>query len=282
MSIKSMKIHNSEFDIDVVMRSGQCFSINKVVDEVNGEFYIVLSGDNCCKVIRDDLYSTFYYNDCAEKYWLSYIGDFKMYSGYVSNIMYSGYKFLSESAKYSRGLVILNQDIWEMIVSFIISQRKSIPAIRTSLNRLRDKYGYERDFMGIKYKTFPTAHDMMDLKVEDLSDCGMGYRAKYVIEAIKWWNSLNSNKLSILRDCGRYDEHMSVLKEIKGVGDKVANCICLFALGDIDAFPIDVWIQRVLDKNLISSDVSEFDGYKGFLQQVIFFYVINHKDLFKE
>lgn len=272
-------------DLDIVMRSGQVFSIDKVGDGI----FKVLSADKCCIVYEIDNH---YEIECPiedEEYWKNY---FNVSTGRkLQDVMYDENKFLSDCAKYSKGMVILRQDLWETVVSFIISQRKSIPAIKTSLNRIREKFGkekrlgsiYRSDLLAnhLSYKTFPTAEDMKDITLEDLAGMGLGYRGLYVIEAIKWWNGNYSNYADILRT-GTREDHIEVLKQIKGIGDKVANCICLFALSDINSFPIDVWIQRALDKELFSiDDIDKYGDYRGMVQQVIFFYVIDHKELFR-
>ena len=274
------RIKVDAYDIKKTADSGQCFSIQEI-----GSNFKVLSADKYCEFIRVGDHFYLYCEKEDVPYWMTYFGGSVPYDRWITSIQSCKYDFLRKCADYSRGLVILKQDLWEMIVSFIISQRKSIPAIKTSLNRLREKYGREvildsGYLLSKSYKTFPTADDLKNVTVEDLSDCGMGYRAKYVVNAVKWWNSLSGSDMSSLI-YGNYDIHMNTLKQISGVGDKVANCICLFAFNNLDAFPVDVWIQRIKDKGLIPDDLSEFDGYKGFLQQVIFFYVISHKDEFK-
>jgi N-glycosylase/DNA lyase len=181
--------------------------------------------------------------------------------------------------------VILQQDLWETIVSFIVSQRKSIPAIKSSLEKLRRTFGQRcevhlPDDSIIEYYTFPSPQDILyhEVTADDINKaCGVGYRAEYILDAARWFLDYEYHTLDLGNS---YEEHLSALKEIKGVGDKVANCICLFSLGDLNSFPIDVWIQRALDKELFTLEEVDDLEYRGFIQQVIFFYIINHKEEF--
>lgn len=273
-----------KLNINTIMESGQCFSISKI--EGTSDLYKVLSDDKMCVVQSAYDNTIIHYNSEDDEYWTKYFQlNSDNYQGYISTLCESQNPFLVKCAKFSEGMVILKQDTWETIVSFIISQRKSIPAIKTSLNRLRDKFGVEKEFnfygKHIKYKTFPDSDVIGRLSLNDLSDCGMGYRAEYVLNAAKWVNSLTYDKAKKLTSPDTsYDERMSLLKEIRGVGDKVANCICLFALSDMSSFPVDIWIQRAIDKNMVNPDDEEFKDFKGFAQQVVFYYIIKHKEYF--
>ena len=131
-----------------------------------------------------------------------------------------------------------------------------------------DKYHFE-------FYTFPTADQLKNITIQDLQGLSLGYRDKYIMDAIKWWHNTDINKLIPKNR----DEHLKALQEIKGVGIKVANCISLFAFNDFECFPIDVWIQRVLDKKLVTNkDIEKYWEYAGFLNQIIYFYCITHKE----
>ena len=283
-SIVKMDIDKSILDIDVVAASGQCFSMSKIDDST----YKVLSADRACCVRSYDDKTALYINMEDIEYWESYFNLRYGYDEHISFLSTCGVPFIEECAKYSKGMVIIKQDLWEMIVSFIISQRKSIPAIKKCLDKFRDVFGVSRRFYMdssnyIEYKTFPTAKEFLETSryEEKISSCGVGYRGKYIIDAARWFLDLTDKDMEILRN-GTYENRMELLKEIYGVGDKVANCICLFALSDMKAFPVDVWMDRVLERELIPEHFLKLVNFPGFVQQVIFYYVINHKDMFRD
>lgn len=271
-------IQKDKININTVINSGQIFSFEKISDNL-----IRIFSDNKCCVMREDADGYICYIDSGLEdniYWKNY---FNLSSGDVLQEILENEtnEFLRKCAEYSKGMVILKQDLWEMIISFIISQRKSIPAIKTSLQKFREKFGEEcEDSLGYIYYTFPTAEMLDGITFYDLQGLGLGYRDKYILDAIRWWNE-NYEKYKEELESDNRERHMEILKQIKGIGDKVANCICLFALNDLDAFPVDVWIQRVLDSRLFTMKEIEKYKDKGMVQQIIFYYVINHKDEFK-
>ena len=170
--------------------------------------------------------------------------------------------FLASSAKIGKGIRILNQDKFEMLISFIISQRKSIPAIKTSVERLCSLYG-EDGF-------FPTPDALSKAGFEDLSSCGLGYRVPYIMEASKRVarGDVDLDVLDKLSD----EELFNELKSFKGVGDKVANCVALFAYHRVGRAPIDTWIKKIIDTEYKGVDpFSSYGKYAGIMQQYMFY-----------
>lgn len=283
--LQKISIPKHWVNIDTVMNSGQCFGISKV-DDVT---YQVLSAESCAYVLTDSSDSLLDVIHSDGEDWFRYFGKALSGASILKELGQSSNEFIRECAEYSNGMIILCQDLWETVVSFIISQRRSIPSIKSSLNRIRKRYGTlksfpeDESFISRKFPdfySFPGPDILSKVSADELNkEAGLGYRADYVIEAAKWF--CNSDNMNRLLSTSSYEEHMEILKEIKGIGDKVANCICLFALGDVGAFPVDIWIQRALDKELFTlEDIKDYP-YKGFVQQVIFYYIINHKEQFK-
>jgi len=173
---------------------------------------------------------------------------------------------LKKASSFGEGIRILNQEPFEALCSFIISQNNNIPRIKGIIERLCAKYGEK---IGEGY-SFPTARVLSKLNVDDLSDIRMGFRAKYIIDASKKVASgeINLNSLiGIDTDTARQE-----LMKIKGVGPKVADCTLLFSLKHFSAFPKDVWIKRALEE-LFPQGVPECaKEYGGIVQQYIFFY----------
>ena len=184
------------------------------------------------------------------------------------------------------GMRILKQDLWETMVSFIISQNNNIPRIKSLINNLSKAYG--KHIEG-EYYDIPTPEVLSRLKVEDLEKLKLGYRAPYIIETAKRYVELGLN-LSLDPKAKMIDnakkEELSVeeyLTTFKGIGPKVANCISLFALNNIDSFPIDVWVKRVMNKlyGIEENDTKamrnyakeHFGKYAGIAQQYLFYYI---------
>lgn len=142
------------------------------------------------------------------------------------------------------GLRIIHQDPWECLISYICATYKSIPAIRKMLYKLSEKFGEKKFFDDNIFFTFPKPEKLQSAKESDLLDCGLGYRAKYVLATSKkiFYNE------SIFEDLQKlpYFQAKKKLIDLPGVGPKVADCVLLFSLGKKNAFPIDIWIKRVI------------------------------------
>ncbi len=180
-------------------------------------------------------------------------------------------EILKKASDYSYGIRILNQEPFETLCSFIISQNNNIKRIKGIIERLCENFGEEKD----GYYTFPTPQKIASLTLDDLSVLRSGFRAKYLLDAAKKVadgkiNLYNLKKLPL-------EEAREELMKIKGVGPKVADCCLLFSHRHIDAFPKDVWIKRAMEI-LFQGDLPEFaKKYAGIAQQYIFFYARDTK-----
>ena len=161
---------------------------------------------------------------------------------------------------------MLNQEPWETLCSFIISQNNNIKRIKGIISRLCENFGENKG----GFYTFPTAEKIAALTLEDLSVLRSGFRAKYILDAAKKVSS-GEVELKKLKDAptdGARDE----LMKITGVGPKVADCVLLFGLEHADAFPKDVWIKRAMQV-LFDGELPECaKPYAGITQQYIFLY----------
>lgn len=178
---------------------------------------------------------------------------------------------VKKAALYSSGIRLLNQDPWEALCSFIISQNNNIPRIKGIINRLCENFG-EKIPGGY---TFPSAEVISKLTVDDLAVIRSGFRAKYILDAAKKVVSgeINLNKLRQTD----YDTAREILMTIKGVGPKVADCVLLYGLSHIEAFPRDVWIKRALEQ-MFDGELPECAvKYAGIVQQYIFHYIRNNQ-----
>ena len=154
---------------------------------------------------------------------------------------------MKESIKYGTGIRILNQDLWETIISFIISANNNIPRIKGIINRISKKYGKEIEWNGNKYYTFPTVEELAKASVEDLRALGLGFRDVRVYETTR--KILNKEvDLKELENEKDTEKVRETLLTLPGVGPKVADCILLFStLKRFEVFPIDVWVRRVMN-----------------------------------
>ena len=180
-------------------------------------------------------------------------------------------RFLRSAADLGAGIRILRQDKFEMLISFIISQRKSIPAIRTSIERLVLLYGHEG--------FFPTPSDMLAATEEELASCGLGYRVPYIRKAVERvaYRDVDLEALDELPD----EELFEQLKSFAGVGDKVANCVALFAYHRTGRAPVDTWIARVISEQY--GGINPFPRYKdvaGIMQQYMFYAALSKPEVY--
>ena len=192
---------------------------------------------------------------------------------------------LLEATNFGRGIRILNQDLWETIISFIISANNNIPRIKGIIEKISKKYGKEIKFNEKSYYEFPTPKELSKATVEDLKNLGLGFRDVRVYETTQMINSkeFDLDKLYTL-DTKQAQEKLLTLS---GVGPKVADCILLFStLKRFDVFPIDVWVRRVmndlyiheqdekkLNKNYIRKIAdTKFGTLEGMAQQYLFYW----------
>ena len=246
----------NNFNIQQIADSGQIFRFNRIDDSR----YELIAKDRRL-LIDTEKEMTF-----PDKFWWDYFDMDTDYSAFIHSVPETD-KFLTAAVRYASGIRILNQDPWEMLISFIISQRKSIPAIKTSIEKLCSSFGTN---MG-GYYAFPTPDQLAKAEMAELEACSLGYRATYIYECarraasgeydIEAWKKLDDDAL---RD---------TLMSIKGVGIKVANCTMLFGYHRIGAFPADVWIKRIEDEYYDGAfPVENYPGYAGVMQQYMFFY----------
>lgn len=173
---------------------------------------------------------------------------------------------LKKAAEYSYGIRILNQEPFETLCSFIISQNNNIKRIKGIIERLCEHFGEYKN----GYYTFPTAEKLASLTIDDLAVLRAGFRAKYLLDAAKKVTS-GEVDLKALQNMPLDDARAELMK-ILGVGPKVADCCLLFSHKQVKAFPKDVWIKRAME-TLFSGDLPEIaNNYAGIAQQYIFFY----------
>ncbi|MCR5558422.1 MAG: DNA-3-methyladenine glycosylase 2 family protein [Butyrivibrio sp.] len=259
-----------DFDLGKIADSGQCFRFNKC-----GDGYSVVAGDKYVfvKEVGDDKYDFSCDEETFEGFWENYFDLETSYSGIRKLIDKKKDIYLYSASEFGKGIRILRQDPWEMLISFIISQRKNIPAIKASIEKLCALSGKKiaTDPEGNIIYSFPTPKELSKVSMDQLTACSLGYRDKYVHQAAMdvFSGACDLDSYKELSDEGL----MEKLLALYGVGVKVANCEILFGYHRLNAFPKDVWINRVLELRYPQGFLfDKYAPYNGVMQQYLFFY----------
>lgn len=280
----------NEFNINQIFDCGQIFRYyidNKVAEVISGDKYAqIYTDDNGTEILTNEVEYFEHFFDLNNDYDL------------IKNKLIED-EFLSPCINFGYGIRILNQDLFEMIVSFIISANNNIKRIKNSLNALSKKFGSKKDFCFkynsnikqikdsplsilksnmIEYYAFPTLEQLKCATINDFVEAGLGYRAEYMYDTIQ---RLTQNDLDSFVELSK-DERLNFLLSLKGVGEKVAHCIMLFATHETSVFPVDTWINKVYNdltnttttnRKQISKDLTNrYGNLSGYAQQYFFYY----------
>jgi len=257
----------SDFDLVKTLECGQCFRWN--ADE-NGIYTGVALGT----VVRlrrcgESVFITGTAEDFNTK-WHGYFDLDRDYAEVRRKLCIDD--FMHKSTAFGAGIRILHQDKWEVLCSFIISQNNNIPRIKRIVEALCLNFGQKLESNGKEYYTFPSAQRLAMVSIESLEPLRCGYRAAFIIHAARAVAS-GAVDLDALSRCSPAVAR-AVLKTLNGVGDKVADCVLLFGLHMLDAFPLDVWMKKAVNKYYGKNfDPGIFSPYAGIAQQYIFNYV---------
>ncbi|MCR4778564.1 MAG: hypothetical protein K5858_06950 [Lachnospiraceae bacterium] len=262
-----MTLSKENIDIGLIAASGQVFRIK---DNKDGS-YIAVHRDYVLHIKEDE---ASYDLGCSKKdfdcIWAEYFDMNTDYEKLIDSINPED-DFLTAAAKTGKGIRILNQDPWEATLCFIISQNNNIPRITGSVNKICERFGKKLED-GIYSIPAPEVFAGLSGK-EALSDLGLGYRDEYIYEFCK-----NYDVYAFLEEVKKlpYEEAMKELMKVKGIGKKVANCICLYGLHMVNACPIDVWVKRIIDEEYGGKQPSWMScGAAGIYQQYAFYYKRN-------
>lgn len=265
----SIKVDN--LNLDQIAKSGQAFRFK----EVGKNHFSVIAFNRYLEIVQNG--SQFSFSCTEEEFesiWRDYFDFSTDYSHIASTIISSGDDYLINAYNNGSGVRILKQDLWEIIITFMISQNNNISRIKKSVDLLctaghvpcinrEDKYA------------FPSAKDISFDIFSDKS-LGFGYRSEYLKDMFAFATE-NPNWLNKLKTLN-YEDAMKELLAIKGIGNKVANCICLFGLHHVDAFPIDTHVRQILDAHYPDGfDFNRYSGFSGIVQQYMFYDKISIK-----
>lgn len=263
-----------EIALDKIVESGQCFRPK----EISPSVYRFISKNSFlyCKQVSEKKLA-FYVKEEEdwEKLWCPYFDIERNYREIEKK--YSEDMFLRKSIAFGKGLRVLRQDPFEMLITFILSQRKSIPAIRSSVEKLCSAFG-EKVYSAMEEEEiafFPRAEALFG---KDLSHCSLGYRLPFVKDAVE---RVVEGRL----DLSALEEKetkslLETLMEVHGVGVKVASCVALFGYSRMDISPEDIWMKRIWESKYQGKRPYEKQAYAGIIQQYLFHYAIHHKEEF--
>lgn len=263
-------ITKDNFSIKQICESGQCFRLERL--DISGECYGLTAFGKYLEITQDGNQISF---DCLQEefegLWQGYFDLEEDYGKIIASIDGED-AYLVQAASYGSGIRILRQDLWEMIVSFIISQQNNIKRIRKCISLLCRRYGEERmTDSGKVYYDFPRAQALAEASLDDLYACNLGYRSRYIRKTAASVADRTVD-LEAVRQMD-YQAAREELMKLCGVGVKVAECICLFALHKTEAFPVDTHINKVLAKQYPKGfPFDKYKGYEGTLQQYIFYF----------
>lgn len=266
-----------DFNVEQIFECGQCFHFEKL-DEMD---YVTVAYGKALRISQKSNEVILHNTDLAEynAIWRNYF-DMDTDYGYIKNWLLERDSSLSEVIETTKGIRLLRQEFHEMLMSFIISQNKHIPHIKQIVGAISEKFGKAAgEINGKHYYAFPDKGALYNIAEEDYRELKTGFRAPYLMSAT---SALKAGMSKKSFEGKTYEEAKTELMTIKGVGEKVANCVLLFGLGYRNAFPVDVWVKRIMEyvyfhedtpkEKIMSFAADKFGEYGGYAQQYLFHY----------
>lgn len=264
------------FELSHIFDCGQCFRWNR---QENGN-YIGVAFGKVIEVEKKDE-DVIIYNASEEDFeniWRDYFDLNRDYGALKESLSID--PLLKKAVEFGRGIRILKQDPFEMVISFIISANNRIPMIKRAINTISQKWGTPVQYKGDTYYTFPDVNALKECTLEEIEACGVGFRGKYIKNTLDGILNKEIN-LEFIKAQDDDNCHMQ-LQRLSGVGPKVADCIMLFSMEKYSAFPVDVWVKRAMQHFYLAPDISlkkirefgrdTFGELSGFAQQYFFYY----------
>ncbi len=273
----AVRIYNADsFRINEVLECGQCFRFERL-DEGK---YLIIAKNRVLYVTQTEEHIEFFPStkDEFESLWMDYF-DFNNDYGIIKETLRNKDAVLENAIAFADGIRLLNQEPFETLISFIISQNNRIPMIKKVISNISQSYGNPINGHDGFY-TFPEPNGLSRADEAALSLCKTGFRAKYIVDAVSKCESLG-----IFGDTSPTDTLAlkKSLMTVNGIGDKVADCILLFSLRRREVFPIDVWVKRVMEhfyfngkevhiRDIAAFAAEHFGSLAGYAQQYLFYY----------
>ena len=310
MDFKNIKFNDDKviiegvknFNIKQILECGQCFRWDKISDTN----YIIIAFERVIEVIQEDD-NVIILNSNEEDFnniWLNYFDLERNYDEIKEELAKD--EILRKSVEFGYGIRILNQDPFELLISFIISARNSIPSIKKTVKKICEEWGEKIEYKGNTYYTFPKPQNIKGATLEEIQSTGASFRSKYIVDTIGKVNQALEVKEDYIKNKDKYEERPEILdfdleyiknlnddechialQKFMGVGAKVADCIMLFSMAKHSAFPVDVWVKRAMIHFYVAPDVSlnkmrvfardKFGKLSGMAQQYLFYYARENK-----
>ena len=266
MEFKNTRTINN-LDLKQIAESGQCFRWEEVDEStflIPGESYECRDREPLLIRQKGNSFDVSCSDEEGDSYWRVYLDLNTDYEAIGRLIMNSGDDHVKECYELGSGIRILKQDLWEMIITFLISQNNNIGRITGSVKKLCNICGH-----------FPYPGDI-DIACLENRELGLGYRVKF-LQDMYLYGQEHPELLALLPKLS-YAEAMEELVKRNGIGPKVANCVCLFGLHHVEAFPVDTHVRQLLDKYYPSGfDYGYYGSKAGIIQQYLFYYELKHK-----
>ncbi len=292
-----------KYDLSDTFECGQCFRYELVVRKEGYTEYVIMSCGTLFNVAQRERGELIFYGISEDDFERHAVPFFSLNTDFEAIrrdiVSRTDSEWLIRASEAAAGIAILKQEPWEALLSFIISQNNNIPRIRKMIKRLCVEYGVNISLQnegakcplssencvpceekcrecGVCY-TFPTAADIVK-NPEKMSVSNPGFRYKYMLDAAEKIDT-GAVRLDMIAAARTYTHTKECLMQIKGVGEKVASCVALFGFGNLEAFPIDVWMKRAIDEYFDGKlDYESLGRYAGVAQQYIFHYIRNLSD----
>ena len=263
-----------DFSPEKIMESGQCFRVRSFPD---GTYRFITGGS---AVYLRSLGEGRYDASCTPEEWAEvWTPYFDLERDYTAlrRRAEGKHPFVDAAMTAGAGLRILRQDPWEMLLTFILSQRKSIPAIASGVETLAARWGTPIRTEWETLFAFPTAEALGEVTEGELRACALGYRAPYVLDAVR---RVGGGELDLAALGQLEDEALfQALQAVRGVGKKVAECVCLFGYGRLSRVPVDVWIDRAIRVKCGGCEpFSRYGADAGVMQQYVFYAMRREKE----
>jgi len=237
----SLDQSKTPFSLDLTLQCGQAFRWKKI-----DEWWYGVVRQNVVKARQNESIIEFktYPEELGSKFLKNYfrLDDdlLKIYSSILKD------EHIKAAVEEFEGLRLMRQEPWECLISYICATNKNISAIKDMILNLSERFGKKLRFDELEFYTFPKPRDLAKAALEELKACKLGFRAERVLEVSNKVSAEESN-LEVLREL-TYEVAKNELMKLPGVGPKVADCVLLFSLDKLEAFPIDVWIKRIFMK----------------------------------
>lgn len=271
------------FELPHIFDCGQCFRWNR---QESGNYIGVAFGKVIEVEKRDNIVA--FYNTNEEEFqniWKKYFDLERNYSN-IKEVL-SEDSLLKGAVGFGHGIRLLQQEPFELVISFIISANNRIPMIKKAINNISKAFGKAIEYNGNTFYSFPSIEELSKATVEELESCGTGFRAKYIFDTVQrishskekeYKQEYDLEWIKAQSDDGCHE----ALQVFNGIGPKVADCIMLFSMNKYSAFPVDVWVKRAMQYFYLAPDVSlkkirdfgrnKFGELSGFAQQYLFYY----------